>query len=109
MSSTKVAPPGIRLRTQLAGADALGDGFPGLYVEWSGQRMPDAIHTGLPIAMWVAGLALVLGVALFGGYLLLRDVSRDVRMTEVRAQFIASVPLPRMVRKLDLREMARVR
>jgi len=41
--------------------------------------------------MWVAGLALVLGVALFGGYLLLRDVNRDVRMTEVRSQFVASV------------------
>jgi signal transduction histidine kinase len=91
VSSTKVAPPGIRLRTQLAGADALGDGFPGLYVDWSGQRLPDATHTGLPIAMWVAGLALVLGVALFGGYLLLRDVNRDVRMTEVRSQFVASV------------------
>ncbi|HEY3840527.1 MAG TPA: HAMP domain-containing sensor histidine kinase [Bryobacteraceae bacterium] len=91
VSSTKIAPPGIRLRTQLAGADALGDGFPGLYVEWSGQRMPDATHTNLPTAMWVAGLALVLGVALFGGYLLLRDVNRDVRMTEVRSQFVAGV------------------
>ena len=91
VSSTKVAPPGIRIRAQFAGADALGDGFPGLYVEWTGQQMPDVTHTGLPIAMWVAGLALVLGVALFGGYLLLRDVNRDVRMTEVRSQFVASV------------------
>ena len=45
----------------------------------------------VPLAIWIAGLALVLGIAVFGGYLLLRDVNRDVRMTEVRAQFIASV------------------
>src|SRR5215475_13163968 len=30
-------------------------------------------------------------MAVFGGYLLLSDVNRDVRMTEVRSQFIASV------------------
>jgi signal transduction histidine kinase len=46
---------------------------------------------GVPLGIWIAGLALVLGIAVFGGYLLLRDVNRDVRMTEVRAQFIASV------------------
>jgi signal transduction histidine kinase len=45
----------------------------------------------LPLGIWIAGLALVLGVAVFGGYLLLRDVNRDVRMTEVRSQFVASV------------------
>jgi signal transduction histidine kinase len=53
--------------------------------------MLETAHTGLPVAMWVAGLALVLGVALFGGYLLLRDVNRDVRVAEVRSQFVASV------------------
>ncbi len=51
----------------------------------------DNTRQGVPIAIWIAGLALVLGIAVFGGYLLLRDVNRDVRMTEVRAQFIASV------------------
>jgi signal transduction histidine kinase len=30
-------------------------------------------------------------MAVFGGYLLLRDVNRDVHMTEVRSQFVASV------------------
>jgi signal transduction histidine kinase len=33
----------------------------------------------------------VLGIAVVGGYLLLRDVDRDVRMNEVRSQFVASV------------------
>jgi signal transduction histidine kinase len=93
--STKVAPPGVKLRTHVAeGAalvDALGDGFPGLHVEWADNRFQETVQQGLPLGMWIAGLALVLGVAVFGGYLLLRDVNRDVRMTEVRSQFVASV------------------
>ena len=91
VSSARVAPPGVKLRTQSAGGDVLGDPFPGLYFEWSGQRAPDTPATDLPAAMWVAGIALVLGVAFFGGYLLLRDVNRDVRIAEVRSQFVASV------------------
>jgi two-component system phosphate regulon sensor histidine kinase PhoR len=34
---------------------------------------------------------LVLRVSVFGGYLLLRDVNRDVRMNQVPSQFVASV------------------
>lgn len=33
----------------------------------------------------------MLGTALFGGYLLLRDVNRDIRIAEVRSQFVAGV------------------
>ncbi len=91
VSSAKVAPAGVKLRTQIAGADALGNPFPGLYVELSGRRALETVNAGLPFAIWVAGLALVLGVALFGGYLLLRDVNRDIRIAEVRSQFVASV------------------
>ncbi len=60
-------------------------------MEWSDNRFPESIRSGLPIGIWIAGLALVLGIAVFGGYLLLRDVNRDVRMNEVRSQFVASV------------------
>lgn len=91
VSSTKVAPPGVKLRTRAAAGDALGDEFPGLHVEWADSRFLEGVHSGLPIGIWIAGLALVLGVAVFGGYLLLRDVNRDVRLNEVRAQFVASV------------------
>src|SRR6202167_786682 len=91
VSSTKVSPPGVKLRTRAAAGDVLGDAFPGLHVEWADRRFLEAAPPGLPLAIWIAGLALVLGVAVFGGYLLLRDVNRDVRMTEVRAQFVASV------------------
>jgi len=93
--TAKVAPPGVKLRTHVAeGAalvDALGDGFPGLQVEWAANRFLETVQPGLPLGIWIAALALVLGVAVFGGYLLLRDVNRDVRMTEVRSQFVASV------------------
>jgi signal transduction histidine kinase len=93
--STKVAPPGVKFRTRVtegtAVTDALGDGFPGLHVEWAANRFLETVQPGLPLGIWIAGLALVLGVAVFGGYLLLRDVNRDVRMTEVRSQFVASV------------------
>jgi signal transduction histidine kinase len=91
VSSTKVAPPGVRLRTRVAAGDALGDEFPGLHVEWSRNRFLESVQSGLPIGVWIAGLALVLGIAVFGGYLLLRDVNRDFRLNEVRAQFVASV------------------
>ncbi len=89
VSSTKVAPPGAKLGTRAG--DALGDEFPGLHVEWPDHRFQESFHSGLPTGIWIAGLALVLGVAALGGYLLLRDVNRDVRMNEVRSQFVASV------------------
>jgi len=89
--SSKVAPPGVKLRTRVAEGDALGDAFPGLSVEWADSRALETVHQGLPAGIWIAALALVLGVAVFGGYLLLRDVNRDVRMNEVRSQFVASV------------------
>ena len=91
VSSTKVAPPGVQLRTRASAGDALGDEFPGLHVEWSDSRFLEKVQSGLPIGVWIAGLALVLGIAVFGGYLLLRDVNRDFRLNEVRSQFVASV------------------
>jgi signal transduction histidine kinase len=94
VSSRKVTPPGVILRAHVANGDNqgdyLGDAFPALHVEWSGNQFLETSR-GLPVGIWIAGLVLVLGMAVFGGYLLLRDVNRDVRMTEVRSQFVASV------------------
>lgn len=91
LSSGKVAPPGVRIGGRAEGAEALGDPFPGLYVRWTDRRVLETEGAGMPVAMEVAGLALVVGIALFGGYLLLRDVNREVRIAEVRSQFVASV------------------
>jgi signal transduction histidine kinase len=91
VSSAMVAPPGVRLLSRSAEGDALGEAFPGVHVEWTDNRFPGTALQGLPAGIWIAALALVLGVAVFGGYLLLSDVNRDVHMTEVRSQFVASV------------------
>ena len=96
VSSTMVVPPGVKLLSRpavgVAFVDALGDGFPGLHVEWMDSRFPATVRQqGFPVGIWIAALALVLGIAAFGGYLLLRDVDRDIRMNEVRAQFVAGV------------------
>jgi signal transduction histidine kinase len=90
ISSAKVAPPGIQLRARTAEGESLGEAFPGLRVVWSSRQFIDPPQ-GLPAAIWIAAFALVLGMVVFGGYLLLRDVDRDVHMTEVRSQFVASV------------------
>jgi signal transduction histidine kinase len=95
VSSAMIVPPGVKLlgraAQRAAMVDALGEAFPGLRVEWTDSRFLAAARQGLPAGIWIAALALVLGMAVFGGYLLLRDVDRDVRMNEVRSQFVASV------------------
>jgi signal transduction histidine kinase len=91
VSSQKTTPPGVKLLSRTTEGDALGDAFPGLRIEWADNRFLETTNRGLPVAIWVAGLAMVLGLAVFCGYLILRDVNRDVEMTETRSQFVASV------------------
>ena len=68
----------------------LGDRFPGLKV-----RMPpvDPNMTQRPLqaGFYAAGLAIILSVTLFGGYLLWRDVNREMRVAALRSQFVSSV------------------
>lgn len=90
VSSAQAAPPGVTLLGRSAQGDSLGESFPGLRVKWpAGQFFEDSRPA--PIGLYGAGIALVLGTMCLGGYLLLRDVNRDVRMTEVRSHFVASV------------------
>jgi len=91
VSSVKAAPPGVRLGGRVFTGDALGDSFPGIHVEWPLNRFSDSGRRGAPIALYLAGLGLVLGLTILAGYLPLRDVNRDVRLTEVRSQFVASI------------------
>jgi signal transduction histidine kinase len=88
--SNKVAPPGVKLLAHATEGESLGEMFPGLRVQWSDSRFLE-VQQGLPKGLWTAALALVLGIALLGGYLLLRDLNRDVRVAEIRSQFVASV------------------
>jgi signal transduction histidine kinase len=91
VSSAKAAPPGVTLLGRRAQGDVLGESFPGLHVKWPENRFLEEGRQRSPIGLYGAGLVLVLGITSFGGYLLLRDVNRDIRMTEVRSQFVASV------------------
>ena len=69
------------------GVEALGARFPGLFV-----RVPLAaegrgsIRTGL-----IAVVVLTLTIALSGSWFFWRDVQRDLRLAELRSQFVASV------------------
>lgn len=45
----------------------------------------------VPRAFYVLGLGLLVGLTLFGGYLLWRDVRRESRLAQLRAQFVSSV------------------
>ena len=72
--------------------ESLGPNFRGLKIvfaesedtalskQWSFRR-----------SFYLLALLLVLSVTLFGAYLLWRDVRRDVRMAEMRSQFVSSV------------------
>ena len=44
-----------------------------------------------PQRFLIAGIILVLGLTLFGGYLLWRDVRRETRLAQLRTQFVSSV------------------
>jgi anti-sigma regulatory factor (Ser/Thr protein kinase) len=70
----------------------LGPDFPGLFVHFRGSegiRFSDV--GGARWWFYRAGLALVLGVTLFGGYLLWRDVRREVQVAQMRSRFVSAV------------------
>jgi len=80
----------IELVPANAAGEWLGDRFPGLKV-----KMPpvDPRTTQRPLqgGFYAAGLAIILSVTLFGGYLLWRDVNREMRVAALRSQFVSSV------------------
>jgi signal transduction histidine kinase len=45
----------------------------------------------VPQSLYAAGTALILGMTLLAGYLLMRDVNREMQMAEVRSHFVANV------------------
>ena len=68
--------------------------------EWLGTRFPgvkvrllplEAAPVGLLRVFSAAALAIVLALTLLGGYLLWRDVEREMRLGVLRSQFVSSV------------------
>jgi signal transduction histidine kinase len=87
-----------------AGAVLVGRaGFPSADAQLLGPRLPDtAVRLAAPAdaagqewrtaqRFFLAALGLVLSVTCVGGYLLWRDVRREVRLADTRSQFVASV------------------
>jgi signal transduction histidine kinase len=69
----------------------LGSSLPGLYLVGGAADAPTSQGWSLPQQFYMAALALALTVALLGGYLLWRDVRRELRMAELRGHFVSSV------------------
>ena len=69
----------------------IGHGFQGVGVRWSSRDAPAGLHATLTNTRYVTLLAVVLGVVLLGGYLLWRDVQRELRLARLRSQFVSSV------------------
>jgi signal transduction histidine kinase len=72
--------------------EGLGESFPGLRVAFrAGAADLQAGRWNPQLSFYVGALGLVLGVTLLGAYLLWRDVRREVRLAEIRSQFVSSV------------------
>ncbi len=90
---SETIPANMRLTagTDLDG-EALGQSLPGLrlvYTTQDGVSMTG--DRGFQRSFYLIALLLVLCVTLFGAYFLWSDVGRELRMAEMRSQFIASV------------------
>jgi signal transduction histidine kinase len=83
--------PSARLSTDRDG-DSLGPAFANLTLvvprEAARARLREG---GLERPVYLAVLVLVMSAAGFGAYLFARDVRRELRMAEVRSQFVSSV------------------
>ncbi|MFC1792010.1 sensor histidine kinase [Planctomycetota bacterium] len=72
--------------------ESLGPSFPGLRLAYTtDNEVSTASDWGLQRSFYLIALFLVLCATLFGAYFLWRDVGRELRMAEMRSQFIASV------------------
>jgi signal transduction histidine kinase len=90
VSASKIAPPGTRLVAQhTAQSTPLGPGFTNVELEFDPPRNFSAGR--VPATFYAVGLALIVSLAVFGGYMLLHGVNRDLEMAEMRSQFVASV------------------
>jgi len=83
----------VRLTTDTdLDGESLGPSFPGLRLAYTTDNGVSTVSDwGLQRSFYLIALFLVLCATLFGAYFLWRDVGRELRMAEMRSQFIASV------------------
>jgi signal transduction histidine kinase len=90
VSAKSIAPPGVSLRAARSSlSEPAGEGFVDLQVEWPPGRFAAAV--AVPPLFYGAVIAIILGVMMFAGYLLLRDVGREIEIANMRSHFVASV------------------
>lgn len=75
-----------------SGVEPLGPNFQGLNIAFPGigGRSPSGAWN-FQRSFYVPVVALVIALTLFGAYLLWRDVRRDLKLAEMRSQFVSSV------------------
>jgi len=83
------SPSTVLVAKSVQGSEPLGEGFAGLHVLWQPGRFEPMPR--VPVTVYATGVALIVGLTIVAGYVLLRDVSRDLRMAELRTHFLASV------------------
>ena len=76
--------------TSTAG-EPLGLSFPGLRVLFEVPESAQARRWNQQSTFYILILLLVISTTLFGAYLLWRDVRRELRLAEMRSQFVSSV------------------
>jgi signal transduction histidine kinase len=90
ISSKKITPPNATVTaTKSDSSVPLGEGFVDLEVEWPAGRFAPA--TAVPRFLYPTGIGLILVITMLAAYLLLRDVSREIEVAEMRSHFVASV------------------
>jgi signal transduction histidine kinase len=92
-SFLKTYPRDIRfIQGESSEGEFLGPNFRGLKIAFeAGELSALSKQWRVQPAFYLFALLLVLSVTLFGAYLLWRDVRRDLRMAELRSQFVSSV------------------
>ena len=89
-SSQSVDAPAFRIGIGGSG-EPLGEGLPGLRVHFESAPGREALG-GLGLRrVFLLSLVLVLGLTGIAGYLVYRDVRRELKIVELRSQFVSSV------------------
>ena len=71
--------------------ESLGDNLPGLRVLFIANANDASRRWSLQRAFYLVALILVLSITSFGAYLFWLDMKREMRMVELRSQFVSSV------------------
>lgn len=71
--------------------ESLGENFPGLRLALDNDQAAQSRRWNPQRSFYLVALLLVLSVTSFGAYLLWLDVRREMRLAELRSQFVSSV------------------